>query len=142
MKLTELRQRILAAMADEGSTMEQIAKAIDRTNDCAREHMRALEKAGAVHRARVAYNVCYWFKDKAKAIQCLQAHSEAKNAAPLVHIAVKVATKFDRDAQIVVPKGVKVQEGPAFKGLGFAEQAGPVVGGWATLGVGRYLEAA
>lgn len=141
MKLTDLKRQFLDAIDDNGSTMEQIAKRMGRTNDHAREHVVWLERAGMVHRARVAYNVCYWFKDKAKAIKCLQAHQESKKAAPLVHIAVKTATRFEPGAQIVVPAGVKVQECPQFRGLGFAEPE-RVVGGWATLGVGKYLEAA
>jgi hypothetical protein len=138
MKLTEVKQQIFDAIEDGGSTMEQIAKRTGRTNDSARDHMMAMEKAGMVHRARVEYNVCFWFKDKAKASACLQAHRESKKAAPLVHIAVKVATKFETGAQIVVPKGVKVQECPSFKGLGFREME-PSERPFSSLGVGRYL---
>lgn len=139
MKLTEIKRQFLAAIDDDGSTMDQVAKRMKRTNDHAREHMVALERAGLVHRARVAYNVCYWFKDKAKAIKCLQAHQDSKKAAPLVHIAVKTATKFETDAQIVIPAGVKVQQCPQFKGLGFRDME-PEERAFSRLGPGRYLE--
>lgn len=137
--MTEVKQQILDAIEDAGCTMEQIAKRTGRTNDSARDHMMALEKAGMVHRARVEYNVCYWFKDKAKAVACLQVHRETKKSAPLVHIAVKTATKFEAGAQIVVPKGVKVQQCPQFKGLGFRDME-PEERAFSRLGPGRYLE--
>lgn len=138
MKLTDLKRQFLDAIDDNGSTMEQIAKRMGRANDHAREHVVWLERAGMVHRARVAYNVCYWFKDKAKAIKCLQAHQESKKAAPLVHIAVKTATRFEAGAQIVIPKGVKVQQCPQFKGLGFRDME-PEERAFSRLGPGRYL---
>jgi hypothetical protein len=47
-------------------------------------------------------------------------------------------TKFEPGAQTVIPKGVKVQKCPSFNGLGF-QASDKVIGGFASMGVGRYL---
>lgn len=139
MKMTTLKQDTLDAINEEGSTVDQIAKAMKRTNDNVRDQLLQLEKMGRLFRARVHNNVCFWFKDKAKAIKCLNERSESKKAATLVHIAVKAATKFEADAQIVIPAGVKVQQCPQFRGLGFRDME-PEERAFSRLGPGRYLE--
>jgi hypothetical protein len=136
MKVTPIKQATLDAMID-GDTVGDIAKRMRRTNDAVIDQLRQLEKMGLVFRARVHHNLCYWFKDEKKAQQKLKDYVEPAKA-PLVHIAVKTATKFETGAQIVVPKGVKVQECPSFKGLGFREME-PSERPFSSLGVGRYL---
>jgi DNA-binding MarR family transcriptional regulator len=136
MKVTPIKQATLDAMID-GDTVGDIAKRMRRTNDAVIDQLRQLEKMGLVFRARVHHNLCYWFKDEEKAQQKLKDYKEPEKA-PLVHFVVKAPTKFEAGAQIVVPKGVKVQECPSFKGLGFRE-IGPVSGAFSSLGIGRYL---
>jgi hypothetical protein len=136
MKVTPIKQSTLDAMTD-GDTVGDIAKRMRRTNDAVIDQLRQLEKMGLVFRARVHHNLCFWFKDEKKAQQRLKDYKEPEKA-PLVHFVVKAPTKFEAGAQIVVPKGVKVQEGPAFKGLGFAEME-PSEKPFSSLGVGRYL---
>lgn len=50
----------------------------------------------------------------------------------------KVTTRFAKDAETVIPAGVKVQQCPNFNELGF-QAPERVIGGFASMGVGRYL---
>lgn len=137
MKVTPIKQSTLDAMND-GDTVGDIAKRMRRTNDAVIDQLRQLEKMGLVFRARVHHNLCYWFKDEKKAQQKLKDYKEPEKA-PLVHFAVKAPTKFEAGAQIVTPKGLKVQQCPQFKGLGFRDME-PEERAFSRLGPGRYLE--
>jgi hypothetical protein len=88
---------------------------------------RERDNAARVERAR---------KERAAA---LPKPKPVKTCKPAGVVVVKKVAARLTGGEVVIPPGVKVQKLPGFKGDRFAV-TGPVVGGFRTLGIGRYIE--
>jgi hypothetical protein len=133
----ERNKRVLAAITDDGVTSEEVAKKIGMAWKTVRASIANLCEDGQVHRAKFSTKVVWYFRTK-RAAEAFQRPLMVER--PGVIVPPKVTTHFKAAAQVFTPKHVKVQQCPGFNGLGFAANPEPVIGGFRTLGVGRYLE--
>jgi hypothetical protein len=127
-------ERVQAAITESGWTVRRLMAALGWSRETVDTAVDSLERAGKIHSVKWR-NATTYFPTLAAA----KAFQFGTKPTPALPVAVKTKTSFDKRAQIVIPTGVKVQECPPFKGLGFADEPSKVVGGWATMGVGRYL---
>jgi hypothetical protein len=131
-------ERVEAAITESGWTVRRLMAALGWSRETVDTAVDSLERAGKIHGVKWR-NATTYFPTKAAADAFRWGTKPASALPPTVAVAVKTKTSFDKRAQIVIPKDVKVQECPPFKGLGFADEPKGVVGGFATLGVGKYL---
>lgn len=118
------------------NTSAAIAKALKLRQEMVQGYLAEMDKAGRMFRATISVRECYWYTTKEAAQQKLKEHRERERHAP-VSIKIKHVS-FVGDAKTVRPKGVKVEQGPPFRGLGFSETQ-PKERAFSSLGVGRYL---
>ena len=130
------------ALGGEFNTSAALGKKLGFPQSRVQKYLSAMEAVGRVFRVTRKCSQVNWFKTQQEADEfrkaALRAVKQAKTA-PLPPTVMLKAASFSKGAQIVVPAHVKPQECPPFKGLGFADEPSKVVGGWATMGVGRYL---
>lgn len=130
-------EHVLSAINDKGQTAKEIALVAGMLPESVRKPISRLCADGLVFKAKFSSMLVWYFRTEAaaKAFQCpTQIPKESGFTPP------KVQTGFVRSAQVVRPAHVKVQKCPGFQGLGFAPEPAPVIGGFKTMGVGRYLE--
>ena len=133
-----IRARVLALVNDEGVTTEGLANKLGLAWTTVQKAMAFLSSTDQVKKAKIGHKTVWYFLTQEAADSFKVKKAKRADIPPAVSV-VKTKTSFEKGAQIVIPPHVKPQECPPFKGLGFADEPGKVCGGFATMGVGRYL---
>jgi hypothetical protein len=130
-------ERVQAAITESGWTVRRLMAALGWSRETVDIAVDSLERAGKIHSVKWRNATTYF--PTLEAAKAFQFGTKPTPALPPT-VAVKTKTSFDKRAQIVIPTGVKVQECPPFKGLGFAEPVS-TSGDFSRIGIGRYLPA-
>lgn len=138
--MTEREATILGAVSDKGWSGYTLRHMLGMEATSVRRSLMRLAQAGKIHAGTNKRGITNYFKTK-EAAQAFASTKPASALPPTVEVKATVQ-RFVSEAVVVKPAHVKVQTCPAFQGLGFADEPGPVVGGFRTMGVGRYLETA
>lgn len=132
-----MRARVLRLVTDEGVTTEGISRKLGSQWTMVQKAMAYLAASGQVKKAKIGHKTVWYFLTQ-EAADAFAAKKSKRAATPPNVEVVKTKTSFEKGAQIIVPQGVKVQECPPFRGLGFSETQ-PKERAFSSLGVGRYL---
>ena len=129
---------VLAAINDKGQMSKEIAAAAGMDSEAVRKPIARLCAEGLVFKAKFSSMLVWYFKTEAaaKAFTCpVRLRSNESGFTP-----PKVQSGFERGAEVVQPAHVKKQKCPGYLGDPRFEVKGKVSGGFADMGIGRYVE--
>lgn len=104
------QSQALKAIPEDGITSNELSKRLCWAWETAQQACCDLVNAGQLFKAKMGHRTVRYFRDKAKAEKYQREH--ASNAAKPAGVILKTKG-FRSDAEVIIPKHVKVKRGPS-----------------------------